>query len=216
MERRAIAAAARGLAASLFAFFLLVGQFAPIGPLNAAAAQDDPVHEAPDLGPPVGAALPHDLALRDSTGAQRRFDDLVGARGMALFFNRSVDWCPYCQIQVMDVSHRIEEFRARGLEPVIVTHDPIDEQATFIKRRRIAATLLSDPESEAIKAFGLLNHRYKPGDEDYGIPHPAIFIVDTQGVIRAKLYEKSFMENAKSYRKRPAIDAVLAAADQAL
>lgn len=207
MERGDFAAAARRLAAGIIGSLFLLGW---------AAAQENAGAAAPDLGPPVGAKLPHMLELVDSTGAPRSFDDLVGARGMALFFNRSVDWCPYCQIQAMDVSHRIEEFRARGIEPVILTYDPIEEQATFIQRRRIEATLISDPESEAIKAFGLLNHRYEPGDEDYGIPHPAIFIVDTEGVIRAKLYEKDFMENERSYRKRPEIDEVLAAADAVL
>ncbi|MND04057.1 hypothetical protein D3C83_241620 [compost metagenome] len=42
-----------------------------------------------------------------------------------------------------------------------------------------------------------------------GIPHPAIYVISTDGMILDKLYEES-------YRKRPSTDVVLKAVDAAL
>lgn len=42
-------------------------------------------------GPPVGTAIP-EASFNDQAGLPRTFADLMGARGLLLFFNRSADW----------------------------------------------------------------------------------------------------------------------------
>ncbi|MGE0409864.1 MAG: peroxiredoxin family protein [Amphiplicatus sp.] len=170
---------------------------------------------AADLGPPVGARMPHDLAAEDATGAARSFDNLAGENGMALFFVRSVDWCPYCQRQTLEVNAAKPEFDARGLSVVVVSYDPVEKQKAFADKNDVSATLLSDPRSEIIDAFGLRNEKHATG-RAAGIPHPAVFIVGPDRVIRAKLYEEDFATDDKSYTKRPAVEAVLSAADKAM
>src|SRR5262249_14201995 len=56
--------------------------------------------------------------------------------------------------------------------------------ADFARRRNITFPLLADPGSRTIDAYGV---RDPQGD---GIPHPATFLVDRQGVIREKLFEE--------------------------
>ena len=43
-------------------------------------------------GPPVGATMPHSLALTDHNNQHRDFKSLAGRRGLLLMFGRSVDW----------------------------------------------------------------------------------------------------------------------------
>ena len=66
---------------------------------------------------------------------------------------------------------------------------------------------LSDPESEIIKAFGVLNRklyrRFAKGHRFHGVPHPHMFLVDPEGRIIAKFAEKGFLD-------RPDIDNALA------
>ena len=62
--------------------------------------------------------------------------------------------------------------------------------------------LLSDPKSEIIRAFGLLNRRHAPGSAYHGIPHPIVFVLDRKGVVRARYSEVD-------YSRRPDIDAIL-------
>ncbi|NRA31563.1 MAG: hypothetical protein HRU11_15040, partial [Parvularculaceae bacterium] len=49
----------------------------------------------------------------------------------------------------------------------------------------------------------------------YGIPHPAVFVVDENGVVEAKLYEEDYASNKKSYRNRPAVETILEAVQDA-
>ncbi len=170
---------------------------------------------AGELGPKVGAAIPHDLAATDATGAARSFESLVGPKGMALFFIRSVDWCPYCKAQTLSVDASRADFAKRGLSVVFVSYDAAEMQMAFAKGRNVSVTLLSDPKSEIIDAFGLRNERHSSG-RFAGIPHPAAFIVRRDRTIAAKLFEADYETNDQSYINRPEVGAVLAAADGAL
>lgn len=178
-----------------------------------ALANDAPQGE---LGPALGETIPHDLSLATAEGDKKNFDSLTGEKGMALFFIRSVDWCPYCQAQAIEVDGRTEEFQDRGLKVVFLSYDPPEEQQAFIKRRKIKSVLLSDIESEVIKEFGLLNENYEAGSRGYGVPHPAVFIVSNDREVAAKLYESDFLSNDKSYRNRPAVDLILETVDAAV
>ena len=59
-------------------------------------------NDAVDKGPKVGETVPYPIEALDQTGMAQTFDTLKGDNGLILLFNRSVDWCPYCQNQVID------------------------------------------------------------------------------------------------------------------
>ena len=63
--------------------------------------------------------------------------------------------------------------------------------------------LLSDPEHKIIDAYGLRDPAYE-GQKVYGIPHPAVYVIDKKGkVVWAKI--------ESNYRERPAVDEIRAA-----
>ena len=43
-------------------------------------------------------------------------------------------------------------------------------------------------------ALGILNEQYSPGEPAYGIPHPGVFVVDTDNQIVGKIFIESFRE----------------------
>ena len=61
--------------------------------------------------------------------------------------------------------------------------------------------LLSDPDHAVIARYGLLNQE---DPQDRPIPHPTVFIIDREGVVRWKFIEIN-------YRIRPENEVVLAA-----
>jgi peroxiredoxin len=63
--------------------------------------------------------------------------------------------------------------------------------------------LLSDPESKTIEAYHIRNKAAKGKAE--GVPNPGTFILDREGVIRAKLF-------LEGYRDRHTTEALLDAA----
>ena len=70
----------------------------------------------------------------------------------------------------------------------------------FKTKEGIAYLLLSDPDLEAITAWGLVN----PSSPK--VPHPTAVIVDADGVVR-------FFRQDVDYRNRPSIDELLGAID---
>lgn len=169
---------------------------------------------AEELGPAVGETIPHDLTLADADGTAQDFDSLVGEQGMALFFVRSLDWCPFCKKQATDVNERYDEFTKRGLSVVVVSYDAPEKLKAFSAANDFAPVALSDANIDAINAFGIRNEQHTEG-RFYGIPHPVVFIVDTDKTVVAKFYEEDFATNNRSYAKRPAVDVILDGVDAA-
>ncbi|MGH9871568.1 MAG: redoxin domain-containing protein [Pyrinomonadaceae bacterium] len=65
--------------------------------------------------------------------------------------------------------------------------------------------ILSDPDHKIIDAYGLRDPAYE-GQKFYGIPHPAVYVIDKPGkVARAKI--------ESNYRDRPANDEIRVALD---
>jgi peroxiredoxin len=162
---------------------------------------------AQELGPPIGSKVPDIGTPPDHTGAQRPLSALMGDRGLVLFFFRSADWCPYCQAQMMDLNTAVAAIERRGYKMVGISYDSPQILNTFIERRGIKYTLLSDPKSEIIDRYNLRDPQYKPGSRAFGVPRPIIFVLDKSGTIKAKLYEET-------YQKRPPATLVVETLDK--
>ena len=83
-----------------------------------------------------------------------------------------------------------------------MSYDPVSVHAAFAAREDIAYALLSDRGSAIIRAFGLLNERFSPASQLYGIAHPAIFAINPEGVITHRF-------TTRDYQVRPEIEDVL-------
>lgn len=154
-----------------------------------------------DLGTPVGETIPE----------TQRFEEMMGEEGATIVFVRSVSWCPFCKKQVMELDSERAIFAAEGRPLIFVSYDTAPKQAAFAEKQGVESALVSDEGSALIKAFGILNENHRPGSRAYGIPHPAVFIVDENGVVESKLFEEDWATNDKSYRNRPAVETILAA-----
>ena len=158
-----------------------------------------------ELGPAVGSTIPE----------MDRFEQSMGDEGATIVFVRSVDWCPFCKKQVMELSAEATAFESEGRPLVFVSYDTPMKQKVFAKKNDLNGNFVADEGSAIIKSFGILNEDHAPGSRVYGIPHPAVFVVDENGVVEAKLYEEDYASNKKSYRNRPAVETILEAVQDA-
>lgn len=170
--------------------------------LTAPAAAEDAMT---DLGIPVGQNVPLITGV-DHTGEPRTFDQLKGANGMTLAFVRSADWCPFCKRQLKDLNAIAADLDAKGYPLVALSYDSVETLENFHSKEELNYTLLSDPNSEIIDAFGVRNEEMNGRRRFDGIPHPAIFFIDDAGVVEAKLYEES-------YRDRPETELIIETVD---
>jgi peroxiredoxin len=84
-----------------------------------------------------------------------------------------------------------------------ISYDSVEVLAKFADKKMITFPLLSDVDSSVIKAYGLLNQEAK--GKQAGIPYPGTFLIDSQGMIRAKLFHEG-------YSKRHSADDLIKAA----
>ena len=126
----------------------------------------------------------------------------MGEKGVALFFVRSADWCPYCKRQLADANQRLAEFKALGLNVVSVSVDKIPLIAEFAKAESIGYTMLADPDGAINLALGIRDEQYPVGSAQYGVPRPVFYVIDRTGTIRLRYMEPT-------YRTRPDLSTVL-------
>jgi len=156
---------------------------------------------APDF--PLGASVP-EISAQDQDGNVQSFDGLKGEKGMLLMMSRSFDWWPYCKAQLVQLTEISNQIEAIGINVVALTFDSVETLKTVQEDQDIQFPLLHDEEVTHVNAFGIRNLDYEPGHRIHGIPYPGIFLIDSNGVIKAKFAEER-------YQDRPPFDDILEA-----
>ena len=106
-------------------------------------------------------------------------------------------------MQLTDIA---EQFEVMGVSVVAMTYDSIETLQKVSEDEGIRFTLLRDEGIKHVNRLGILNDTdYEPGQRAYGVPYPGIFLISSDGIIRAKFAEES-------YRDRPDFSDILAAA----
>lgn len=154
----------------------------------------------------VGEYVPHSLRLQDQDGMEQTFDCLVADwdSGVVLFFVRSADWCPYCKSQLAALNEDGKRITDLGYNIAVISRDSVDVLNAYVDGTGFAYTMLSDPDSAAIKTFGILNKEVPENSPYFGIPHPAVYVTGADGRIQAVLAEEG-------YKSRPSVDSIIKA-----
>ena len=149
-------------------------------------------------GPGIGTHIPHDLSSIDHEGREQNIETLQGERGITLMFVRSADWCPFCQQQLLDANDYAAAFEEAGYPLVALSYDAVDILKNFHKKYDLSFTMISDKSSDIIKAFGVLNEDQGSESSFYGIPHPGIFIIDSEKVVLGKFFMSDYTQRVST------------------
>jgi hypothetical protein len=83
-----------------------------------------------------------------------------------------------------------------GYGLIAVSYDSPETLKAFSDRQSLGYSLLSDPGSKTIDAWGLRNQG--ASGREAGIPHPGTFIIDRQGRVVERAFEQSYQERNTS------------------
>ena len=90
---------------------------------------------------------------------------------------------------MVELQKDLKAIQATNTQVVGISYDSSAKLKKFAVARNITFPLLSDEGSKTIRAFGI---HYKDG-----LPHPCTYLIDEQGIVRAKLAEKGYIKRHK-------------------
>jgi peroxiredoxin len=169
---------------------------------------------APKVGEPMPAFL-----LPDEQGRLVRLENLLAGGPLALTFNRG-HWCPYCRINLDALARAEEEVAAEHRHIAAIVPDR-QRFAMWVKSdARAPFPVLTDIDNGYAMTLDLaiyvgdelkrmmVNSGFDPsvsqGTDKWLLPIPATFVIDTDGIVRARFVDPD-------YRTRMAIEDMLAA-----
>ena len=147
----------------------------------------------------IGEPIP-DVKLRTEENQEVSLRKLVSEKPTVLIFYRG-GWCPFCNRHLQSLAGIEEELNKTGAQLLAISMDAPEKLKATPGRGKLGYRLLSDSDANAAKAFGIafkvedaLVKKYKDsykidleaasGRDHHILPHPAVFIVNTKGVIR--------------------------------
>ncbi len=179
----------------------------------------------PGIGLPVGSALPafriqhHDGKAISSAELLKQ----VPAGGQLLIVFYRGGWCPYCNLQIRQLTDAFAQFQQRKVLPVLISADKVDASALSQRQYAIPFPVLSDPDLRAHDAFKvsmqlddktyLLYQTYGidveewSGREHHKFAVASAFLLGADGRVR-------WAHATLDYKQRPSVQQLLGAIDQ--
>lgn len=122
----------------------------------------------------VGDKAP-DFTLQDITLSSFR-----GKRVVLYFYPK--DNTPGCTRQACAFAGLYGEFQKKGVEVIGISKDSVASHVKFAEKYNLPFILLSDPELEAIKAYGVWQEKKLYGKVSIGVVRTT-FIISPDGII---------------------------------
>ncbi len=119
-----------------------------------------------------------DFTLNDKDGKAVSLSDFLGKKVVLYFYPK--DNTPGCTRQACAFAGAYGEFKNKNIEVVGISKDSVASHVKFAEKYNLPFILLSDPELEAIKAYGVWQEKKLYGKVSMGVVRTT-FIIDENG-----------------------------------
>lgn len=131
----------------------------------------------------VGKPAP-DFSLPDESGSITKLSDFKSKNDLLLIFIRNV-WCPSCHIMLRTYEKNNERFQKKNITLLAIGPDPEGANRNLAAKLGINFKVLSDEGQKTAMTYGVHLPVEIVGQEfDPGMPLPASFLVDKNGIVR--------------------------------
>ena len=127
----------------------------------------------------VGTKAP-DFTLKNQEGQEVSLSQFAGKRVVLYFYPR--DNTPGCTRQACGFAQNYEGFNQRDVVVIGVSKDSVASHLKFVQKYELPFVLLSDPDLEAIQAYGVWQEKKLYGKVSMGVVRTT-YIINPQGVI---------------------------------
>jgi peroxiredoxin Q/BCP len=130
--------------------------------------------------PAEGSKAPA-FSLLDDAGNKVRLADFAG-KSLVLYFYPK-DSTPGCTQESCDFRDNLNRLKSSGAAVAGVSADSVESHRRFKEKQGLNFPLLSDPDHEALEAYGVWQEKSLYGRKFMGIVR-STFVIDGKGVIR--------------------------------
>ena len=127
----------------------------------------------------VGMKAP-DFHLLDKNGNPVRLSDFAGKKVILYFYPK--DNTPGCTRQACAFGASYEQFKTQDIVVIGISKDSVASHLKFAQKYDLPFILLSDPELQAIQAYGVWQEKKLYGKVSMGVVRTT-FLIDEQGNI---------------------------------
>ncbi len=120
------------------------------------------------------------FTLKDKDGKDVSLSDFAGRKVVLYFYPK--DNTPGCTRQACAFAASFTEFEKKGAVVIGVSRDGVASHAKFAEKYSLPFILLSDPELEAIRKYGVWQEKKNYGKTTMGVVRTT-FIIDEKGNI---------------------------------
>ena len=121
-----------------------------------------------------------DFALLDKDGNTVKLSDFIGKKIVLYFYPK--DNTPGCTRQACAFAGLYSEFQNKGVVVIGISRDSVSSHLKFAEKYGLPFILLSDPNLEAIEAYGVWQEKKLYGKLSYGVVRTTL-IIDENGDI---------------------------------
>ena len=121
-----------------------------------------------------------DFTLNDQHGNAVSLSDFAGKKVVLYFYSK--DNTPGCTRQACAFAESYEAFKAQDIAVIGVSKDSVASHVKFAQKYELPFILLSDPELQAIQAYGVWQEKKLYGKVSMGVVRTT-FVIDEQGNI---------------------------------
>ena len=127
----------------------------------------------------VGTKAP-EFTLPDKDGNPVSLSDFLGKKVVLYFYPK--DNTPGCTKQACAFAASYEGFKAKNVAVIGISKDSVASHQKFAAKHDLPFVLLSDPELQAIQAYGVWQEKKLYGKVSMGVVR-STYLIDEQGVI---------------------------------
>ncbi len=127
----------------------------------------------------VGNIAP-DFTLADKDGNPVSLSDFRGKKAVVYFYPK--DNTPGCTRQACAFAAAYGEFLQKNVAVIGISKDSVASHAKFAEKYSLPFVLLSDPERQAIEAYGVWQEKKRYGKVRMGVARTT-FLIDEEGCI---------------------------------
>ncbi|MBD3673561.1 MAG: AhpC/TSA family protein [Planctomycetaceae bacterium] len=153
-----------------------------------------------------------EFELPNATGETVKLSELLEKGPLVISFYRG-GWCPYCNLELKALQNSLWAIREQGGDLVAISPEMPDHSVTTKEKNDLEFEVLTDQSNELAKQLGIvhqideeLNGIYQElgiNIEEYNqdgkneLPLPAIYVIDTDRVIRWAFVRADYRNRAE-------------------